>query len=599
LAESKFQEGGFKVKGKWPILLLISLLIVGISVSVVAAQEVKNPGTIIEATIGDAESFDPAWAYDTASAEVIINVYEPLIFFDGGHTDKFIPLLATKVPSVENGLISKDGLTYTFPIRKGVKFHNGEPLTPEDVEYSFERAMVQDRDGGPIWMLYEPLLGIQGSRDEEGNIVIDFEDIDKAVEVEGDNVVFHLKKPYPPFLGIIANSWGSIVNKKFCVEHGGWPGTAETWKEYNNPAPGKEVLHSVACGTGPFKLERWEPGVETVLVRNEDYWRKPASVERVIIKVVEEWTTRKLMLQAGDADLAYVPRQYVKEMEGIEGITVYKGLPSLQNLAAFFNFKINPEGNPDIGSGKLDGEGIPPDFFSDKDVRLGFAYSFDYETYLRDVWMGEAVQPKGPIVEGLLGVNPEQEVYRFDPKKAEEHFKKAWGGEVWKKGFKMTILYNTGNVQRETATKIFEENIEALNPKFQIEVRPVDWPTYLRDLVHHKLTLFLIGWLADFPDPHNFVYPFMHSKGTFSEWQSYKNPIVDRLIKEGIEEINPEKRKRIYYELQMIYYDDVPSVVLNQASVRHYQRDWIHGWYWNPVIPNGDIGGYFYAMSKG
>jgi len=180
------------VKGKWFILPLIGLLIVGMSLSIASAQQVRNPGTIIEATIGDVDSLDPAWAYDTASGEVIINVYEPLIFFDGEKTDKFVPLLATKVPTVENGLVSQDGLTYTFPIRKGVKFHNGEPLTPEDVEYSIERAMVQDRDGGPVWMLYEPLLGVQGSRDEEGNIAIDFEDIDKAVEVEGDNVVFHL-----------------------------------------------------------------------------------------------------------------------------------------------------------------------------------------------------------------------------------------------------------------------------------------------------------------------------------------------------------------------------------------------------------------------
>ncbi len=408
-----------------------------------------------------------------------------------------------------------------------------------------------------------------------------------------------LKDPYPPFLGIITNSWGVIVNKKFCVENRGWPGTAETWKEYNNPPPGGETLHSIACGTGPFKLERWEPGMETALVRNDDYWRTPANVERVIIKVVDEWTTRKLMFQAGDADLVYVPRQYVQELEGIEGITIYKGLSSLENMAAFFNYKINPEGNSDIGSGELDGEGIPLDFFADKDVRLGFAYSFDYDTYLKDVWMGEAVQPKGPIVNGLLGVNPEQEVYSLNPERAKEHFQKAWGGEIWKKGFRLTIVYNTGNVQRETAARIFGENIEALNPKFKIEVRPVDSPTYLRDLVCNKLTVFLIGWVADYPDPHNFVYPFMHSHGIFSGFQSYKNPIVDRLIGEGIKKVDPEKRKVIYYDLQTIFYDDVPTVVLNQGSVRHYERDWIQGWYWNPCIPQADIGGYFYPLSKG
>jgi len=577
---------------------VIGILMVGLSFFALAG-EVKNPDTFVEATIGTIDSLDPAWAYDTASGEAIQTICETLIFWKGERTDSFVPLLATQVPSVENGLISPDGLTYTFPIRKGVKFHNGEPLTPEDVEYSIERAMVQDRDGGPVWMLYEPLLGISGSRDAEGNIVIKFEDIDKAVEVKGDSVVFHLKKPYPPFLSILANTWASVVNKKFVVENGGWPGTKDTWKEYNNPAPGKETLHKIACGTGPFKLERWDPGVEIVFVRNDDYWREPAKLKRVIIKIVDEWTTRKLMFLAGDADTIYVPRQYIKELEGVEGIRVYKDLPSLSQGSAFFNFKINPEGNPYIGSGKLDGKGIPPDFFSDKDVRLGFAYSFDYETYLKDAWMGEAIQPTGPIIKGLPFYNPEQEVYYYDPKKAEEHFKKAWGGELWKKGFKLTILYNSGNVQRQTAASIFRDNIEALNPKFRIEIRPVEWADYVRDIVTGKLTLFIIGWLADYPDPHNFVYPYMHSEGTFSKWQSYRNPIVDGLIKRGIEEANPTIRKRYYDQLQMIYYIDVPGVGLHQPLGRHYERDWVKGWYYNPILPNAGLGGYFYSLSKG
>ena len=579
------------------LAMVVGIMLIGLT-GAASVGQVKNPNTLIIADIGTVDSLDPAWAYDTASAARIFNIYETLITFKNGKTDEFVPLLATKVPTVENGLISPDGLTYTFPIRKGVKFHNGETLTPEDVEYSFERAMVQDRDGGPVWMLYEPLLGVHGSRDEKGNIVISFKDIDRAIEVKGDSVVFHLKQPYPPFLAILANTWSSIVSKKFCVKHGDWPGTAETWKKYNNPEPGKETLHGIACGTGPFKLERWEPGVETTLVRFDGYWREPAKLKRVIWKIVEEWTTRKLMFLAGDTDIIYVPRQYIKELEGVKGIRVVKNLPSLTLSALFFNFKINPEGNPDIGSGKLDGKGIPPDFFSDKDVRLGFAYSFDWKTYLKDVFMNEAVQPVGPIVEGLPYRNPKQETYYFDPEKAKEHFKKAWGGKVWEKGFKFTILYNSGNTQREIAARMIEENVEALNPKFKIEVRPVEWATYLKELVNHRLTLFIIGWLADYADPHNFVHPFMHSKGDFSAFQSYKNPVVDQLIEEGIKTVDPKKREQIYYQLQWIYYEDVPSVPLYQALLRHYERDWVHGWYYNPIYPGGEIQGYLYPVYK-
>ena len=101
---------------------------------------------------------DPAYSYDTASGEIIQSVYETLLFFKGESTTEFEPILATEWN------VSADGKTYRFKIREGVKFHNGNDLTPEDVEYSIERGMVQDYGAGPQWMLFEPLLGIQTSR---------------------------------------------------------------------------------------------------------------------------------------------------------------------------------------------------------------------------------------------------------------------------------------------------------------------------------------------------------------------------------------------------------------------------------------------------
>ncbi len=585
------------MKNKWMIVLIGVMVLLSLTIAGLA-QEVKNPDTLIIADYGTVNSLDPAYAYDTASGSRILNIYESLIFYDGEKTDEFVPMLATKVPSVDNGLLSADGMTYTFPIRQGVKFHNGEILTPEDVEYSFERAMVQDRSGGPTWMLYEPLLGIGGSR-TKGEISVDFADIDNAVEVVGDSVVFHLASPYEPFLGIVAYTLGGIVNKKFVLENGGWDGTAETWQDFNGPAPGEEILHKITCGTGPFELERWDPAVETVLIRNDNYWREPAQLKRVVFKYIEEWTTRKLMFLAGDVDVVQVDTQYIQEMEGIEGIRIHKNLAALAIAAAFYNFEINPEGNTDIGSGQLDGQGIPPDFFTDKDIRLAFSYSFDWTVFLRDVYLNEATQPSSPIINGLPYINTEQPVYSRDRAKAEEYFRKAWGGEVWENGFKFTILYNTGNAQRRTASHIFEDNVEALNPKFRIEVRPVEWATYLDELIANKLTLFILGWGADYPDPHNFVHPFMHTDGSFSAFQSYSNPEVDALIAEGIGSTDPAKRQEIYYRLQEIYYEDVPSVGLNQPLERRYERDWVHGWYYNPCISNSNTASYLYTISKG
>ena len=494
--------------------------------------DAKNPDTFIEASIGEPETLDPAWAYDTASGEIIFNIYDTLIFFDREHVDKFVPMISEKVPSVENGLVKDNGLTIIFPIRKGIKTHAGGEITPEDVEYSFERAMIQERDGGPVWMLLEPLLGVP-SLSELGNLSVaaDAEKIgkmiDDAVEVKGNNVIFHLAKPFPTttFLQIWSQTWASIIDKECAIKHGAWPGTKDNWvevfKKYHNPETPE--LQEVDCGSGPFMLEKWEHGKQVSMVRFDDYFQGPAKLKRAIVKKVDEWSTRKLMFLRGDADVVWVPRMHIKELEGAEGIRVVKDLPTLTNTAIFFTFKIDPN-SPYIGSGKLDGKGIPPNFFSDINARLAFAYSLDYEKLIKDALLGEGKHVPGPIVEGLPFFNPDQKVYKYDPEKAKEYFKKAWGGQVWEKGFYIEVLYNTGNVQRKTVAEMLKENIESLNPKFKVHVRAVEWPIYLKAMVKKQLPVFIIGWLADYPDPHNFVHPYMHSKGTFAAWQGYVTP---------------------------------------------------------------------------
>ena len=498
------------------------------------SPDAKNPDTFVEATIGEPETLDPAWAYDTASGEVIFNIYDTLIFFDGEHVDKFVPVIAEKVPSVENGLvkISEEGMTVIFPIRKGIKTHDGGEITPEDVEYSFERTMIQDRDGGPAWMILMPLLGVEslsslGNLSDPSDAARVGKMIDEAVEVQGDSVVFHLAKPYPlmTFLQIWSQTWSSIVDKECAVKHGAWPGNKDNWVEvfekYHNPE--EPELQEADCGSGPFMLEKWEHGKQISLVRFDDYFQGPAKLKRAIIKKVDEWPTRKLMFINGDADVVYVPIMHAKELEGAEGIRCVKDLPTLANTAIFFTFKIDPN-SPYIGSGKLDGEGIPPDFFSDVNVRLAFAYSLDYDKIINEVLLGEAKHVPGPIVEGLPYFNPDQPTYKFNPEKAKEYFKKAWGGQVWEKGFKIIVLYNTGNEVRKTVAEMLKENIESLNPKFKVEVRAVEWPIYLKAMVKSQLPVFIIGWLADYPDPDNFVFPYMHSEGTFAAWQGYVTP---------------------------------------------------------------------------
>jgi len=558
------------------------------------AIPLKNPGSFVQMTVGDVDSFDPAWGYDNASCEQVGYIYETLLFYDAEKIDQFVPALATEWELLD------DNETYRFKIRDGIKFHEGGDLTPSDVEYSFERAMVQDRFGGPIWMFYSSLLdwhGYQGSRDDDGNIVVTFHQIDNAVEVDGGWVVFHLCDPawHLAFLQILCSPWASIVDREWCIANGEWDGTEETWQDYNNPDKADSYLYNHTNGTGPWKLEQWDPGVQTKLVRNDEYWRGPAAFERIITQRVQEWTTRKQALLAGDADLIYVSRDYIAELEGIADLNVYRDLPELSFDAFFFNMAINPDSTY-IGSGTLDGEGIPADFFTDLDVRKGFCYAFDYETYIEDGRLGEAEQRGSPVVEGLPYFNPDASMYSLDLTKAEEHLKAAWDGEVWEKGFKFTLLYTIGSLPRETACKILAESLAAINPKFQVSIQPIARETYRKMMETRDMPMFLAGWIADYAHPDNLVVPFMHSTGGFAWWQGYGRPELDELIEGAFKELDPALQQGLYYELQERYYQDAPAIMLCQPLGRRYFTKYVHGFYFNPMIP-GQAGPLYY-MSK-
>ena len=336
-------------------------------------DEIKNPNFFVVATAFEIASLDPAYGYDTASSGQILNIYETLIKFDGNSTSEFVPCLATE------WTISEDGKTYRFKIRDGVSFHNGNPLTPGDVEYSFERGMVQDYSLGPQWMFFEPLFGLGNYTSRTGSGLIPLNEIKNKVEVDGQWVQFNLATPYEPFLQILASSWGSIVDMDWCIANGDWSGTEESYEALNNPAPGGSPINSLTNGTGPFMLELWEPGIQIILTRNDNYWGTPASFEKVITQIIDEWATRKAMLELGDADCVLVPSEQNQEVKEMPGILVYENVPTLLNQALFFQFAIDPNSTL-IGSGQLDGNGIPTDFFSDIDVRKGFAYAFDWDT---------------------------------------------------------------------------------------------------------------------------------------------------------------------------------------------------------------------------
>ena len=458
---------------KLKVVLLLSLLLPAWAVA--ADAGVKNPDTIIQASALNQESLDPYFQYDITSNEVCKNVYENLLAWVGESVTDYKPHLSTMIPSQANGLVSADGRVYTFPIRKNVKFHNGNDLTPEDIEYTFERAMIFDRAGGPSWMILEPLTGYSTIEsiveaeggvpypkmfDQDGNLTDPaYKDIlirvfekyvAPSVEVSGDNVVITLKTPYAPFLSELPQGagWFSILDKEWSIAQGAWDGKTDSWWKYHDPKAEKDPLYSKMNGTGPYKLVKWDNGVEVVLERFEGYWGEKPQSKYVKILTMPEWSTRKAALLAGDVDMASVDPQYLSQVEGQPGIRVHKQLDQLSVYMLFFNQTIKVEGGQ-----PLRGQRQTPTVKVSRPIFLPIFMSakhFPICTTMRSSSMTFRLETPSPPTDlwssPLLGYTAKEPGYNHSMEKAAAEFKLAFGGKLWDKGFKLVAAYATGRM---------------------------------------------------------------------------------------------------------------------------------------------------------
>ena len=570
-------------------------LFIGLAVLLGACAQPETKDSLIVAHKGEMESLDPVYSYDGVTHGMLINVYDTLLKFKGSSLTELEPSLATQVPSRENGLISADGRTYTFPIRKGVKFHDGTELTPEDVRYSLLRFILSDVSGGPSSLLLEPILGVSSTRDENGEIIVDFNEAAQAIRVEGDNVVVTLKRPFAPFLSIVAR-WSYVVSKNWAVARGGWDGTEQTWKQFNNFAKDASPFFAASNGTGPFQVARWDIAAKRLtLTAHENYFAGAPQLKTIHMMTVDEPSTLRLMLETGDADVAEISTKFAAQLKGNPDITVYDNLPRLRtDPVIFFTLDINMQGNPDVGSGQLDGQGIPSNFFADKDLRKGFEYAFDYDAFLQESMEGRGERAIGPAPAGLVKYDDGFKRYHFDLEKAKAHFQKAWDGRVWEKGFKFTITYNTSGDMRQIASEILKRNVESLNPKFQIDLRGVTWPAFLEKTAKRQMPMWARGWVADYADAHNFYFPFIHSQGRYALSQGYKNPMADRLIEKAVSETNLAKRNLLYRQVHNFMHEDAMQIYTVHPTGLWAMRTNVKNFVDNPVY----MGIYFYPMYK-
>ncbi len=622
---------------------------------VTATPEVMAPTSFVapdptvwrEASFGEPDTLDPALDYETSGGNVIQNVMEPLVIYDHTSPTDLVPGLAVEVPTTENGGISEDGLTYTFNIREGVTFHAGGTLEPHDVAYSFQRGLLQSDPNGPQWLMIEPIMGyssgditetiaegayagdkatlIENATPEE--LVAVCESVKERIVADDDagTVTITLAQPWGPFLPTISQTWGSILDMEWTIEQGGWDGECATWQNFYAPGPENSELSQIINGTGPYMLDHWTPGEEWVLTAYEGYWRTeetpkweggpfgPAAIKTVVYEVVDEWGTRFAMFQAGDAEYVIVNPEHEVQVDPLVGeicdaqtgecqpnpenpegqFRKYVNRPSVSRTDLFPTFVI-AEGSPYIGSGQLDGNGIPVDFFSDVNVRKALATCFDYETYNQEVLLGQGVRNNGSIIKGMLGYNEEGAMYEYDPDACAGYLAEAWGGQLPETGFRFQVAFNTGNTTRQTIAEILQNELINISELYQAETIGLPWPTFLRAQRASQLPLAIAAWQEDIHDPHNWVQPYL--VGTYGARQNIPAELMDQyreLVNAGVATVDQAEREQIYFDLQQLTYETVPQIYLLQRDTPWYTQRWVDGYYYRV----GAFGRDYYAYN--
>lgn len=595
----------------------------GTGVDDIAVLVADKISTVVEAKVDELVGAVDLTKFDAAAFETLFTEYAAFYTKTSGYAVDAVATLATD----ENKAAVEKLLT------------DLEAATDDTAKVDLIKTAVTDllssADGGDPYALYDDNATMQlvdpAIIKEVGETVLGTVVADNAA----GTLTFNLAQAWGPMLATIANTWGSVMDKKWVAENGGWDGSPETWAPFYAMLSENDPFTEITNGTGPFMLDHWTKGEEIVLVRNDNYWRTepaweggpsgPAKLARVITKSVDEWGTRFAMLQAGDADIVVVPPENRSQTDAMVGekcvynpatddydpcevtddtqpLRLRIGKPGITRTDIFLNFNIaNPDGsNPYIGSGALDGNGIPVDFFSDIHVRKAFNYCFDWDTYIADVFKGEAMQSMAIPIPGMPGYSADAPHYTYDTAKCEEEFKAStWtsadGASLWDTGFRFQAVYNQGNTTRQTVAEILATSINALNEKFVIETVGLPWPAFLRAQRAKILPFFVSGWLEDIHDPHNWYVPYL--VGTYGLRQSLPEEMAAKyrdLINQGVSVVDPAARDAIYQQLNQAVYDDAPDVLLAIATSHGYTQRWLQGVITNSIYP----GFYFYPMWK-
>lgn len=562
-------------------------------------QGVRNPGTFITATIGEPETLDPAVDYETAGGTVLQQVYDTLVFYQRDAADKFEGRLATSVPTATG-----DGLVYTFTLKSGATFHDGNPVTAEDVKFSLDRLILINDPNGPAW-IYSTIKGADAYF-QTGGTQADREAYlaENGIEVvDASTVRITLGQIDPAFIAKLAFNAASIMSMKTVCAH-----AQPDYVDCLPPAGERDPwMATHEAGSGAFRLDAWIPNQQIIMKRFDAYHGAKPKVETVIIQKVEDINTRLLMLFSGQADEVYVGvdnEDSVKDKAGLRITEQASWTVSFIGLNQKFcrgpahkDFATCMTSYGDDAPKGADGTPDPL-FFSDENMRKAWIYAFDYDTYFNDILNKHGKMLNGPLPEGILGYDASIEA----PKQDVELAKQALEASNHPDGFSATIFFNSGNTVREKTAQLLAQNLEALAPgKIQVSAQGLDFSTaFIPRNNARALPVFYLGWAPDYAYPDNYAVTFAHSsKGIYAARVGYSNPELDAKLDELTSETDEAALKAGYSEAVKMLNEDNVFLWLAQGANYHVEREWVRGYYFNPMFSGNPNMGDYTAVSKG
>ncbi|WP_135230550.1 ABC transporter substrate-binding protein [Deinococcus fonticola] len=566
-----------------------------VSISLLGAASAAAPkDTLVIQQAATVTTLDPGLAYDTFSLQMIENIYETLWTHKGGSLTQMTPLLASKLPIYTNG-----GRTLVVDLRRGVKFHSGNPMTCADAEYTYRRNLVTNNADSANWFIAESLLGTQANARDDKSVT--WARIAGAVKCNAaGQLVFTLPKPDPAFMAKMTFGGQGVIDRAWAIRQGEWDGTEKTWKDWAGKDLSGGKLASSASGTGAYRLVKRDAD-NVLLTAHTAYWGGAPAIKNVIMQKIGELAARQQAFLKGDADLieAGTRSNVDAQLRGKPGVVILDNLPITGVQGLFMNNNVKSASA--LGSGKLDGKGIPANFFSDVNVRKAMAYAFDYDRFNRDVLRSKGTVRTMLLPDSFPGYSAGTRTYTYDPVKATEYFKKAWDGQVWQNGFVINANYRTGHVLGQVALELLKQNVEALNPRFRININVEPWSEQSAKFQKSEEVMIPMGWGADYADPDNFMTTFYSSKGFFYPTNNWKDAGADRWIEQAKQTTDPARRGKLYKQVADLAYEQSPYIVLPADTGVRALRSNLKGVTsatFNPMRSFGFTGTFIRELSK-